>query len=78
MDTGELGKLDNEGPWAKQGHLVTEWLWVLYVTVGTILGWSLIYWIYPDLEVSFVLLPMPIVVVYLVRLIGWKLKKPGE
>ena len=46
-----------------------EWRWVVYVTVGTILGWSVVYWIYPNLEISFIFMPMPIVVVYVIRLI---------
>jgi len=50
---------------------VREWRWVVYVTVGTILGWSLVYWIYPNLEISFIFMPMPIVVVYVIRLIVW-------
>ena len=50
-----------------------EWRWVVYVTVGTILGWSLVYWIYPNLEISFIFMPMPIVVVYVIRLIVWAL-----
>jgi hypothetical protein len=39
--------------------------------VGTILGWSLVYAIYPNLEISFIFMPMPIVVLYFVRLIVW-------
>jgi hypothetical protein len=50
---------------------VREWQWVVYVTVGTILGWSLVYWIYPNLGISFIFMPMPIVLVYVIRLIVW-------
>lgn len=48
-----------------------EWRGVVYVTVGTILGWSLVYWIYPNLEISVILMPTPIVVAYVIRLVIW-------
>jgi uncharacterized membrane protein len=57
---------------------VREWRWVVYVTVGTILGWSLVYSIYPNLEISFVFIPMPIVVIYFVRLIVWARRSTKE
>ncbi len=72
--TSKIEKVSHKDPKAKRANLVTEWLWVLYMTVGTILCWSLVSWIYPDLEISFVLLPMPIVVVYFIRLIVWAIK----
>ena len=72
--TSKIEKVSHKDPKARRANLVTEWLSVLYITVGTILGWSLVYWIYPNLEISFVLLPMPIVVVYFIRLIVWARK----
>jgi len=58
--------------------LVKEWRWVLYPTLGTIFGWNVVYWIFPDLKISFVLMPMPIVLVYLVRLILWGRKRARD